>query len=333
MASGRQRLRVLVYEPRLGGSYAAGLAGRADLEVHLAAAPELDSPWADGPDVFFGAGVAAGTLLGLPRLRFVQWVWAGVETLLGDPAFAGALASGRLVLGRAVGVFGRPIAEYVLAYCLAVAQDIPRALAAQRGRVWKKYRPGLVRGRRLGVAGLGSVGGAIARLASLVGFEVSGLTRSGQARPQGRADKGRRGAMPGKVFGPGAILDFVRDLDYLVLALPLTPETRHIINGEVLGQMKETATLINVGRGALVDEPALVAALKAGRPGRAVLDVFETEPLPPDSDLWTLPGVIVTPHIAGLSRADDIIPLFIRNVAHFRRGEPLEGEVRPALGY
>jgi len=328
--------RVLVHVPARALEYAqaltsavlrpAKIAAPCAIEVRVgvtAAEAQSLAPW---PDIFFGAGLAPEVLLEMPRLGWIQWAWAGVDRLLDHRPFAEALAQSRFRLSRAVGLFGPPLAEYVLAYCLCLTQGIPQVLEAQRERAWRRFRPGRLAGKRLGVAGLGSTGGEIARQAARLGLEVWGCRRSGASpgpTPEGIA----------RVFGPTQLDVFVSGLDFLVLALPLTPATRGLFSAGLLARMKPASVLINVGRGALVDERALVEALRAGRPGWAVLDVFEREPLPPESKLWSLPNVIITPHLAGLSRPDDIGDLFLHNLAAYRSGGPLAGEVRADLGY
>lgn len=329
--------RILVHVPRRSREYADQLT--ASLAAHPPGPPECRPPRpvpevraVDGPDeaaslaawpdTFFGAGLEPSLLLEMPALRWIQWVWAGVDRLTLDGPFREALISGRWRLTRAVGMFGPGMAEYVLAQCLAHAWKLPAALQAQRERVWRRYEPALVRGRRLGVAGLGSTGIEVARLAQAVGMEVSGLTRS------------RRPAAPVRqVYPVTAMGEFLARLDYLVVTLPLTAETRGLFGAEALAAMKPGSVLINIGRGPVVDQAALIAALGEGRPGYAVLDVLSEEPPPADSPLWSLPNVIITPHIAGLSRPEDMVPLFLDNLDRLRAGQALRGEVDPRLGY
>jgi glyoxylate/hydroxypyruvate reductase A len=134
-------------------------------------------------------------------------------------------------------------------------------------------------------------------------------------------------------FTPDGWIEFVRDLDVLVLALPLTRETEGVVDGRVIASMRSGAVLVNVGRGLLVDEVALVDALCHGTIGGAVLDVFQTEPLPPDSPLWNLHGVTVTPHISGPSTIEGVGAFFLDNVHRFVRGDPLAGAVDRWRGY
>lgn len=328
--------RVLVFVPGRSSEYATlvrdALAERARRQAHpepaadppvvrSAESPAQAADLCDWPDCFLGAGLEPSILLAMPHLRWVHWVWAGVDRLTMDPAFRKALADRPLLLTRTVDVFGPGIAEYVLAHCLALAWRLPETLEAQQSRQWRRVRPGRVRGKRLGVAGLGSIGAEVARLGRRVGMEVSGLTRSGEH------------AEVGPVFPVSRMGEFVAGLDYLVLTLPLTPETTGLVGRPVLEAMQPGSVLINVGRGAVVDEKALVTALEAGRPGHAVLDVFTEEPLPPDSPLWHLPNVTITPHISGLSQPPDVVPLFLDNLDRMTAGRPPRGRVDPDRAY
>lgn len=324
--------RVLVHVPARTRDYLEVLEPLAPvlgLEVRGASSSEVLGGSAlefDWPEVFLGAGLGPDLLLRLPRLGWAQWAWAGVDELTSAPAFLDALRRGQFRLTRAAGLFGRPIAEYVLAWCLFVTRNAPRVLAARARREWDRFEPATLAGRRLGVAGLGSVGAEIARLAAAVGLEVWGLRRHPDASPPG-------GLPLARIFGPVQLGDFVAGLDYLVLALPLTPETRGLFSRDILGRMRPGSVLINVGRGATLDEAGLVRALRDGRPAWAILDAFATEPLPPESELWSLPNVVVTPHHAGISRPAEVVALFRRNLERYRAGGPLEGEVRADLGY
>jgi glyoxylate/hydroxypyruvate reductase A len=251
------------------------------------------------------------------RLRWVQCLGAGVEDIV-----AAAELPRSVAVTRIVDQFGAAIAEYVFAELLARVRELERVRAQQAERLWRPFVAERLAGRTLGVAGLGSIGREVVRKGRAFDMRVFGLSRT--AAPDGLVDRH---------FGPDAWAAFVRDLDYLVLALPLTPQTRAVVGAEVLAAMRPGSVLVNVGRGALVDEAALVEALRAGRPGGAVLDVFEREPLPPESPLWSLPGVTVSPHISGPSRTDEVAAFFLDNLARFERGEPLAGLVERERGY
>jgi glyoxylate/hydroxypyruvate reductase A len=252
-----------------------------------------------------------------PRLRWVQSMGAGVDDLVGAASLAPDVA-----ITRIVGQFGGYVAEYVFAELLARVRRLKDVRAAQSQRRWNHFIAGTLEGQTLGVAGLGSIGMEIVRKGQAFDMRVYGLSRS-----MVRADE------VDLHFTSESWIEFVRDLDVLVLTLPRTSDTEGVINAQVLGAMRPEAILVNVGRGSLVDEKALVEALRMQKISGAILDVFQREPLPQDSPFWELPGVIVTPHVAGPSTTQGVGTFFLSNVRRFVRGEVLAGLVDRSLGY
>jgi glyoxylate/hydroxypyruvate reductase A len=267
-------------------------------------------------DVVFGWRLPARTLAGARHLRFVQVMAAGVDDLLGNPAFDRALP---LVCAR--GTFGPLMTEYVLAMLLAVEKDVRRLFRQQEERTWKPFRPGYLRGKVLGLAGLGSTA-QLARVADALGMVVLGYRR--QPAPAAGVHE---------VYGPGRLDAFLRQLDYLVLALPLTPETEGLFGLPEFRQMKPSAWLINIGRGRVLREPELVEALRARVIRGAILDVFAEEPLPASNPLWTLENAVITPHLAAASIPETMVELLLANLDNWRAGRPLQGLVDPERGY
>lgn len=261
-----------------------------------------------------------------PALRWVQLTSAGVDRLLESPL----LARGVLVT-TASGIHGIPIGEYVLAGMLALAKGLPQAMAAQRERAWRPYVPEELAGRTLGIVGLGAIGSHLARLARAFQMRVIAVRRSCQ-RPQERPPD----APEVDLLLPPSHLDrLLSEADYVALCVPLTRETQGLIGRRELALMRPGAVLINIARGPVVDEEALIEALREGRLGGAVLDVFQREPLPPESELWEMSNVILTPHISGgtpryMERAIDI---FCDNLRRFLAGQPLRNLVDPQRGY
>lgn len=317
-------VRVLVYHAQadryveLLRERLADLAEPAAVELVAARTPsEAQAAVADAEVVLTSGLMDPGYLRAARRLRWLQATSAGVEPLLAP----GALPAG-VRLTRLTGSFGPRMAEYVLAYMLAVTQRIPLALRQQAERRWQPYRPDVLAGKTVGVAGLGRIGGEVARRCALLGLRVLGCSRS---RPED---------LPlAAWYPPERRAEFVAGCDFVVLCLPATPETRRFIGPAELDAMRPGAWLVNVGRGALVDEAALAEALRAGRIGGAVLDVFEREPLPPDSPLWSLPNAIVTPHVAGPTLPEEAVAAFVANLRRYLRGEPLLDEVDLRRGY
>jgi phosphoglycerate dehydrogenase-like enzyme len=282
-----------------------------------------------------------------PKLVWVHSATAGVERVLTPTALARGLA-----ITNARGVFSRPIAEYVMLMMLAVSRRLPHLLELQRERTWQPLEAREMRDVTVGILGYGSIGRAVASLATAFGSRVL-ATRRRRSDSTGPADSTAGTRAPtagGAVAEPGeqpdveprvellAMDDLPRLLeqsDFVVLALPLTSDTEDLLDAEMLGRMKPGAWLINVARGRLVDERALARALSDGSLGGAVLDTFRDEPLPADSPLYELPNVIITPHTAWSSGRvlDRSVELFCENLRRFSRGEPLHNIVDPGIGY
>ncbi len=289
------------------------LSGEKELAERLPGA-EILFVWDSWPDALAAAWPLAGSL------RWVHVSSAGVDRLL----FPGLVASDvRLTNSRRV--FDEPIAEYVLALVLAFAKDLPATLRRQGRREWAHRETERVGGARALVIGPGPIGRAIGRRLSAMGMSVEGLGRT--ARPSD-PDLGR-------VRPASDLYAALADADYVVLSAPLTGETRGMIDAAALARMKPTARLINIGRGGLVVEPDLVEALTSNRIAGAALDVFAAEPLAESSPLWSLPNVIVSPHMAGDAGGwrEELADLFIENLDRYRRGRPLLNVVDKQRGY
>ncbi len=246
-----------------------------------------------------------------------------------------------VVVTNARGVFSRPIAEYVLMMILAVSRRLPQLLELQRERTWQPLEGAELRDVTVGIVGLGSIGRAVGALATAFGCRVIAVRRRGdaddrrRARPRRRTSRSLGELMLDRVGGPETLPELLAESDFIVLAAPLTPETEEMINAETLAMVKPGAWLINVARGRLIDERALLRALRDGPLGGAVLDTFRDEPLPPMSPFYDLPNVIVTPHTAWSSGRvlDRSVELFCDNLRRFAAGEPLLNVVDPSAGY
>ncbi len=255
------------------------------------------------------------------RLKWIHAVAAGVDTL-----FFPAVLDGRVILTSSVGIHAVALPEHVMALVLAFAKRLHRAIRSQMAHRWD--RPGTIgeelEGKVLGVLGLGAIGRALAVRASAFGMRVIGTKRTPE--PVSQVER---------VYPPEGTDEVLRQADFVAVILPLTPATRGLIDARALALMKSTAVLINVGRGAVVQEAALVDALRAHRIAGAGLDVFEREPLPADSPLFDMEHVIITPHVSGASPTyfDRAMPLFCENLRLYRAGQPLVNVVDPARGY
>jgi phosphoglycerate dehydrogenase-like enzyme len=259
-----------------------------------------------------------------PRLRWVHSASAGVERALTPTA-----RERGLVITNARGVFSRPIAEYVMLMILAVCRRLPQLMELQRERTWQPLEGVELRDVTVGIVGLGSIGRAVAALARSFGCRVIATRR----RPGDGL--GEDGPAPDRLLGPDALPELLAVSDFVVLAAPLTPETEGMIDDAALGAMKPGAWLINIARGRLVDERALVRALRDGSIGGAVLDTFRDEPLPETSPFYELPNVIVTPHTSWSSGRvlHRSVELFCDNLRRFAVGDPLLNVVDPEAGY
>jgi len=323
-------------------SSTAGGAGRRPVIVVLCDQTS-ERPRFDGLDVEFRYCVADGLAEAVRGARaLVLWdffssavrdVWrdadalewihvtaAGVDTLLFDE-----LRDSDVVVTNAHGVFDRPIAEYVLGAVIAQAKDSRNSFDLQHRHEWQHRETRSIAGARALVVGTGGIGREIARMLGAAGMEVRGA--------------GRRAAADDADFG---VVVASEDLateaawcDHLVLAAPLTPATRGLVDAAVLSAMKPDAHLVNVGRGALVDESALVSALIERSIGGATLDVFDIEPLPIDHPLWEAPNVTITAHMSGdvVGWRDTLAAQYTENVRRWLVGEPLRNVVDKKLGY
>jgi phosphoglycerate dehydrogenase-like enzyme len=230
-----------------------------------------------------------------------------------------------VAIASASGVHAVPLAEWSLLGLLAFTKNLPRLRRDAAAQHWDHYPVAELRGRTLLVVGVGEIGAEIARLASAFGMRVLGVKR--------RADEPV--AHVEAVHPPEAIDDLVEQADATVITLPLTDETRGLISRRTIGRMRDGAIVVNVGRGGVIDEEALVAALESGKLAGAALDVFANEPLPATSPLWGLENVIISPHTAALSWHENerIIELFADNLGRYLRGEELRSRVRTTLFY
>ena len=253
-------------------------------------------------------------------LKWIHVAAAGVDKLLFDE-----LAESGVIVTNSRGIFDRPIAEFVLASILALAKDIPGALRRQQVGQWEHRETERIDGARALVVGTGSIGRETAKLLSAVGMQVEGVGRTDRV---GDPDFGT-------VHASSRLASVVRDSDYVVLIAPLTEETREMVDESVLAAMKPTARLINVGRGELVDDRALVDALSRGAIAGAALDVFSTEPLPATSELWRLENVLISAHLSGdaVGWLQRLSALFSDNLERYVRGEDLVNVVDKNLGF
>lgn len=266
-----------------------------------------------------------------PRLKWLQLMTAGAERAMADEA----TRRSAIVISTASGVHVPAMGEYVVMSMLAYAHKFHLSLRAQRRHEWIplgyfRNRAWTLNGRTLGVLGYGSIGREAARLAQPFGMEILALKRDPNDRrdtgwcPPGRGDP--EGRIPRAWFGPEQRMEMLAQCDFVVVTLPLTPATTKFVGAPELAAIKPGAYLINVGRGEVVDQEAMVAALESGRLGGAGLDVVVPEPLDADSPLWDLENVLLTPHMSGLypEYADNACAIFAENLRRYRAGRASE---------
>lgn len=313
------------------------------VERHFPKVP--DKAWANVEILYTSTRVPDPTQA--PHLRWIQLHSAGVDHLAGLPI----MQTEDVIITSSSGIHAVQMSEYCLGMMLAFNYKIPTMMRQQARSEWRTRRgeggegelifnPHELRGQTLGIAGYGSIGRELARMASALGMKVLASKRNlmnldddeGYREP-GTGDP--TGDIPDRLYPAEALGSMARECDFLVLTLPITESTRHSVNAEVFQQMKPNAVLINVGRGGVVDEKALVEALQAKKIAGAALDVFEQEPLPPTSPLWKLENVIISPHVSGMSvdYHRKAAALFIENLHRYLENRPLLNRVDRESGY
>ncbi len=284
-----------------------GLEIRIWPEVGDPAAIDLALVWRPPP----------GELARYPNLKAILSLGAGIEGLIADPTVPD------VPIARMVDPsLARTMIEYVLLAVLRHHREFDRFERAQRARRWAYRFPPQAAERRIGIMGLGELGAAVARRLVAHGFAVFGWSRTPKALPGVTSYAGR-----------SELHAFLHQVDILVCLLPLTAETGGILDAETFASLPHGACVINVARGAHLVEADLIAALDAGHLGGATLDVFQTEPLPPESPLWAHPKVLVTPHVASYSLPATAAEGVVENIRRARAGQPLRHQVDRARGY
>jgi phosphoglycerate dehydrogenase-like enzyme len=279
-------------------------------------------------DVVLASRLSNAMVESAPRLRWVHSTAAATAGLL--PLTE--LGARGIVVTNSRGIQAVPIAEHVMGGLLVLARRLHLMLAAQRERRWIQNEltmeswPWSIHGRKMTIVGFGTIGQEVARRAHAFGMRVTGIRR--------RVDQPAPPFVESMV-GPDRLNDALHGCDVLVISVPVIPETERLIRAQEIALLNRGAIIINVARGKIIDEPALLDALQSGQAGGAVLDVFEREPLDPASPLWSLPNVIISPHSAGVrpNHWDEVIDLFGENLVRFQRGEPLLNMVNCDTGY
>lgn len=315
----------------------------ADAEIvdrHCRSQAEMVEAAEGGCDVYFGFRVPDDLMRRAPDLKWVQLLSAGADHIL--RGLLGERAS--VAVTTASGIHSTPIAEYTIGSMLAWAHGFHITMRAQMRHEWKRNSQFMdsvdsMRGKTLGIIGYGSIGRETGRIAQALGMTVLALKRN----PNDRGDSGwnppgvgdPEGAIPARWYGPEERESVLRDSDFITVTLPMTPQTQRFISAREIAVMRPGAYIVNIGRGEVIDQDALIEALREKRIGGAGLDVFAREPLEADSPLWDLENVILTPHMSGAFKDYNsaCCELFAANLRRYRAGQPLYNFVDRALGY
>ena len=297
---------------------AAGLADRVVVDT----LPSNETPSAEQmarTEALMAVSVPPGLLPRMPKLRWVQAMTAGVEGWLALPDLPASLT-----LTCARGTHRESMPENIIGALFYVAKPYAAAVENQKSSKWVQRIAQPLTGKTLGILGLGAIGQEVARIASVLGMRVIGTRR----RPEPMTNVA-------EVMPPDRTPEVLAESDFLLLLLPATPETVDFINAERLGKMKSGAWLLNFGRGQLIKDDDLIAAVKTKKIAGAVLDVFRREPLPADHPFWTTDGIIVLPHIGGPHPQRDkiVARLFVDNLGRFLADQPLKEVVDRKAGY
>jgi glyoxylate/hydroxypyruvate reductase A len=285
------------------------------LKIQSASRPKEAYNFVEEAEIILAWQIPDEVLKRAKQLKWFSSIGAGNEDLIKNPHLP------ETVLLTKATVYGEMMVEYVFAYLLYFSRNVAKHMKDQRKKAWDQVRPLRLRGKVLGILGLGSVGKEIAKRGKQFGMNVLGIKRIPE--PVENVDQ---------IFGPGDLRKMISRVDYLINVLPLTPETYHILGEKELSLMKVGASLYSIGRGKTIDEKALKKVLQTKKI-QAVLDVFEREPLSPRSGFWDLKNVIITPHVSGINLPEEICEEFVRNYERWARGESLANLVDRKKGY
>lgn len=294
---------------------------RADLEGYDDFTGEFDIVLTKA-EVIYGFRLPRNLLDRAPGLKWIQVMSAGVDRFL-----TSEFLKSPVVLTNVSGIHATPIGEFVMEQMLMFVKGAARCFEMKQRKQWTRYNSGVLRGKTVGIVGLGSIGKEVARLSTSFGMRVLATRRSNQ-----RAKSTRNVDL---MLSREELPQLLSESDFVVITLPYTRETDKIIGEKELAMMKPTARIINIGRGRIIDEEALVRALSANRIAGAGLDVFATEPLPPDSKLWELPNVLFSPHVSGGMEDYNLhaTTLFCDNLKRYLEGKRLSNVVGKKRGY
>ncbi len=279
------------------------------LTINVVGHHDLVGPFIGSTDILlcFGPPMSDHVVRDAPKLKWVQSLGTGVDNIVDLPSL-----DKEVLVTNVRGIHGAPVSEATIAFMLSLARDMPRSVRAQAESKWERWPSALLSGKTIGILGVGLIAEYLAPICKTFGMTVVGI--SGSPRETKNFDR---------MAHRDDLVKVAPELDFLVALTPLTPETRGIVGAKLFAAMKPTAYLVNVARGGVVDEPALIAALNAGQIAGAGLDVFSQEPLPSDNPLWKTKNVTIFSHLGGYSQGyeDRAMPTIAGNMAKFLAGD------------
>ncbi|MBV9482404.1 MAG: D-2-hydroxyacid dehydrogenase [Acidobacteria bacterium] len=303
-------LILLAMPPETTTQYYAHLRAKfPDLTIHLVDHHSKVGPYIQTADILmtFAPMLTDEVLRRANNLKWIQALGTGVDNLVDLPSLRGDV-----IVTNVRGIHGAAVSEAAIMAMLALSRNFPRVIRNQDRQLWERWPASLLEGKRVGILGIGVIAEALAPRCKALGMSVAGIS----SRQRAIADFDR-------MFAQDELVSAVREIDYLVVLTPYSPATRHMVDAAVLSAMKPTSYLINVARGGVIDERALIAALRQGQIAGAALDVFNQEPLPKDHPLWEMEKVIVMPHLAGFFEgySDRALAVVEENIRRFMAGD------------
>ena len=303
-------LMLLTMAPEITAQYYSRLRTKfPQLDIHLIDHPSKGDSHISCADILitFAPMLTDDMVHKATNLKWIQALGTGVDNLVDLPSLRRDI-----IVTNVRGIHGAAVSEAAIIAMLALSRDFPRVIQNQQRHLWERWPAHLLEGKTVGILGIGAIAQELAPRCKALGMRVVGIS----------SDK-RKVPSFDQVYGRDDLLSAGRELDYLIVLTPYSRATRHLVNAEVLSAMKPTCRVINLARGAVIDEQALIAALKNGRLAGAALDVFDQEPLPEDHPFWSMKNVIVMPHLAGFfdGYAERALPIVEENIRHFLAGD------------
>ena len=278
-----------------------------ELSIHAVAKEEEIGNFIEKMDILLTIRISDNLIKKASKLKWIQAMTTGVDYIIHLPSL-----SKEVLITSARGIHGPQMSEMAFLLMLALNRNFPQIIRNQDQRVWERWPGKLLYQKKVGILGVGVIGEEIARKCKAFGMTVFGIDIV--KRKVDAVDY---------FYGPEELLQVIQEVDYFIIVAPNTPQTQKLVGVKVFSSMKPTAFLISIGRGEIVDEEALIHALKTGQIAGAALDTFWTEPLPKDHPLWEIKNVIITPHVGGLSDiyVEQVLPIFEENLRRFLQGE------------